>query len=80
MLGRQKTVPEEEKVRVQAEMATAQAAAEEARFDLARTLAAVRVHRQSRQTCADPCVALLEHLSQRVYTSGSRMLSCSKIL
>ncbi len=42
VLGRQKTVPEEEKVRVQAEMATAQAAAEEARFDLARTLAAVR--------------------------------------
>ncbi len=41
VLGRQKTLPEEEKIRVQAEMATAQAAAEEARFDLARTLSAV---------------------------------------
>lgn len=42
VLGRQKTVPEDEKVRIQAEVATTQAAAEEARFDLARTLAAVR--------------------------------------
>ena len=47
-MGRQKTVPEEEKVRVQAEMATAQAAAEEARLDLARTLAAVRSRQQTR--------------------------------
>lgn len=47
VLGRQKTVPEEEKVRIQAEVATTQAAAEEARFDLARTLAAVRVPLQS---------------------------------
>lgn len=38
VLSRQKSVPQEERQRVQAEAATAQAAAEEARFDLARKL------------------------------------------
>lgn len=42
MLSRQKSVPVEERQRVQAEAATAQAAAEEARFDLARKLTEAR--------------------------------------
>ena len=44
VLSRQKTAPPEERQRVQAEAATAQAAAEEARFDLARKLTEVRPH------------------------------------
>ena len=42
MLSRQRSVPAEERLRLQAEVATAQAATEEARFDLARKLAEVR--------------------------------------